>query len=151
MANISLILKLLALCCVFKKREVCCVCICVYFKGIFICGYSLRFWWIQIPFSESSLSQTSCVPGWGRLTWDFLWICPVMPEHNPMVSHVDRNRTHTPSHTADQNTTCCTYGNHTHTHTHKYKHTLKQGPETPKRLQPSLLAGLSVWHQHSWR
>ena len=44
-----------------------------------------------------------------------------MPEHNPMVSHVDRNRTHTPSHTADQNTTCCTYGNHTHTHTHKYK------------------------------
>ena len=136
MTNISLVLKLPALCCVFKKWEVCCVCMCVYFKGIFICGFSLRFWWIQIPFSESSLSQASWYPPKNlcarmkethlRLSVDLFCQCWTQ---SPGIPGRQRQRRHKHSHPADQNTACCMWGNYTHTHTHTHIETGSRNPE----------------------
>ena len=122
MTNISLVLKLPALCCVFKKWEVCCVCMCVYFKGIFICGFSLMNPnpFLRKQFISGKLVSTQepvCQEEGDSLETFCGSVCQCWTQ-SPGTRGRQRQRRHTHSHPADQSTACCMCGNYTHTHTH---------------------------------
>ena len=133
MTNISLVLKLPALCCVFKKWEVCCVCMCVYFKGIFICGFSLMNPnpFLRKQFISGKLVSTQepvCQEEGDSLETFCGSVCQCWTQ-SPGTRGRQRQRRHTHSHPADQSTACCVCGNYTHTHTHTHIATGSRNPE----------------------